>query len=332
MIRLPRWFRRRPEIRQGYTDQMVTAIWASASTASSSGRTLAAVEIAARLWGSALASATVSPAEIELAAISPSVLDTIGRALCRYGESLHVIDVRNGQVVLTPCGQFTVQGSDDPASWRYLCTLNGPSTARTVTLPASSCLHVKYSPNPSRPWTGRSPLSLASETAEAGGLMEQTIRQELAMTVQQMLAPKRNPNDFGNDLSPESLDKIVSAVAKSVNQATFALPVDAAVQRLGPSPPPVLPELRAVIERSILAAFGISPLLVAENPTGTGLRESFRQFLHSTIKPLGSIICDELRVKLHPDCELTFGELKAGDVQAAARAFGSLVTSGVTPK
>ena len=238
----------------------------------------------------------------------------------------------SGRVQLTAGSDWTIQGGPDRTGWSYRVSLNGPTGTRTNTLPSESILHFIYGSDSRQPWLGKSPLSLAFETAQAGGLMEQTVRQELAMTVQQMLAPKRNPNDFGSDLSPESLDKVVSAVAKSVNRATFALPVDAAVTRLGPSPPPVLPELRAVIERSILAAYGISPLLVAENPTGTGLREAFRQFLHSTIKPIGAIICEELQVKLHPDCELTFGELKAADVQAAARAFGSLVTAGLTPQ
>ena len=127
------WPWSRPEVRESYTDQVVARMLA-ASTGVGDGGALAAIETAARWWGSGLASATVKPSEIELAALTPSVLDTIGRALCRVGESLHVIAIRNGRVTLTPTASWTVQGDDDPASWMISRdTLNGPdSTSRTI--------------------------------------------------------------------------------------------------------------------------------------------------------------------------------------------------------
>ena len=104
---------RRPEVRSAnYTDQVVSRLVAQASGVGESGA-LGAVETAARLWGAGLGSARVTPSSSALAAITPSVLDTIGRALCRAGESLHVIDVRAGRVTLTPCGAFSISGSDD---------------------------------------------------------------------------------------------------------------------------------------------------------------------------------------------------------------------------
>ena len=102
MMGLSKLFRRhRPEVRESYTDQVVARMLA-ASTGVGDGGALAAIETAARWWGLGLASATVKPSNLALASITPSVLDTVGRALCRSGESLHVIDVRNGRVTLTP--------------------------------------------------------------------------------------------------------------------------------------------------------------------------------------------------------------------------------------
>ena len=69
--------------------------------------------------------------------ITAPTMDTIGRALCRAGESLHVIDVRGGRVTLTPAASWNVLGSDDPESWLYRVTLNGPTTSRTLTVPAA---------------------------------------------------------------------------------------------------------------------------------------------------------------------------------------------------
>ena len=168
MISLSKLFRR-PEVRSSnYTDQIISRLLASAGE-SSDGRALAAIETAARLWGAGLASATVKPSNLALSAVSASVLDTIGRALCRSGESLHVIVVREGRLMLTPTSLWSVHGSDDPASWKYSITLNGPDSSRTISLPGESVLHIRYAPHPSRPWAGRSPMQMALDTTRAAG-------------------------------------------------------------------------------------------------------------------------------------------------------------------
>ena len=62
------------------------------------------------------------------------------------------------------------------------------------------------------------------------------------------------------------------------------------------------------------------------------MRESFRQVLHSLLKPLGALVVEELQAKLDPDAAMSFDSLRAGDITGSARAFGSLVTAGVTPQ
>ena len=180
------WPWRRPEVRESYTDQVIARIMASASGASDGGA-LAAIETAARWWGLGLASATVKPSNLALASITPSVLDTIGRALCRSGESLHVVDVRGGRVTLTPTASWSVHGSDDPSTWFYRVNLSGPDSTRTVTLPQTSVLHVRYAPSPDRPWAGRSPVALALATSKAASLLETATAGELGFTQTQML-------------------------------------------------------------------------------------------------------------------------------------------------
>ena len=117
-----------------YTDQVISQILASASGVSDGGA-LAAIETAARWWGSGLSSATVKPDDLSLRAITPTILDSIGRALCRSGDSLHMIAVRNGQVTLTPVSLWEVHGSEDPSTWTYRCTVSGPDVARTGDAP-----------------------------------------------------------------------------------------------------------------------------------------------------------------------------------------------------
>ena len=328
-----KWPWSRPEVRHSYTDQVISQILASASGASDGGA-LAAIEASARLWGSGLASATVKPDNLALAAITPTILDSIGRNLCRVGESLFMIDVRQGRVSLTPCGQWTVHGNDDPASWIYRLTLSGPDSTRMITLPSASVVHFRYSPHPSRPWAGRSPLTLALDTFRVAGLLESASAGELSFTQKQVLSPRRNPGDYApvDTLGPDTIKKIVEAFSKHVSSDAFVIPADVQAQRLGPEPPDSFALLRDRFESSIYASCGIPPALLAAQATGTALRESFRQVLHSLLKPLGAIIAEELRAKLDPAAALEFSNLRAGDIVGTSRALGSLVKAGLTPQ
>ena len=326
--------RPRVEVRESYTDTTIARI-VSAAAGVGDGAALAAIETAARWWGLGLASATVTPSTLALAALSPSRLDTIGRALCRSGESLHVIDVRNGRVTLTPCGRWTVHGDDDERTWTYRCDLSGPDATRTVTREAASVLHVRYAPHPSRPWAGRSPVRLAVDTARVAGLLENATAGELNFTQQQVLTPRRGAGDYAltDTLTPDMMEKIVSAVAEHVGTGAFVIPADVTPQRLGPEPPDSFAELRDRFEHSILSLHGIPPALFAALGNGTAAREAYRQILHGLIKPIGALVVEELREKLDPKAALSFDSLRAGDIVGSARALGSLVKSGgLTPQ
>ena len=325
-------FRRRPEVRESYTDQIISRIMASASGASEGGG-LAVIETAARIWGAGLSSASVSPSNLALSAITPSVLDAIGRALCREGESLHTISIRNGQVVLTPTASWTVLGDADPSSWRYQLLLSGPSTSRTITLPGASVLHCRYAPHPNRPWAGRSPLHLSSDTWKAASRLEHAINEEMTFTQKQLLSPRRNPGDYGmtDSLTPELITKVVQAFSDHTGSGAMIIPGDLEPSRLGPNPPATFPDIRSRLQESILSACGIPPALISSIGTGTAAREAYRQVLHSLLTPLGALVVEELKLKLDPDAELDFSSLRAGDISGISRAAGSLVKAGYTP-
>ena len=328
-----KWPWSRPEVRESYTDQVIARIMASASGASDGG-SLAVIEASCRYWGAGLASATVKPDTPALRSVSPGILDSIGRNLCRAGESLHMIAVRNGQVTLTPVSLWEVHGSDDPTTWTYRCTLSGPDVTRMVTLDAAAVLHFRYSPSASRPWAGRSPVALSLDTARAATRLENATSEELNFTQQQVLTPRRNQSDYGlaDSLTPETIQKIVAAFAEHVHTGAFVIPADVQAQRLGPEPPDSFPLLRDRLENALYSAHGVPPALIAAQGTGTAMREAFRQVLHSLLKPLGAIIAEELRAKLDPAAALDFSELRAGDITGTSRALGSLVAAGITPQ
>ena len=203
---------RRPvEVRErSYTDTVIARLVA-ASAGAGDGGALAAIETAARWWGLGLASATVKPEKnLALDALTPSALDTIGRALCRFGESLHVIAVRGGRVTLTPTASWTVHGSDDPASWLYRVTLSGPDSTRTITLPAASVLHVRYAPHPSRPWAGRSPCDAGRWTPrELRACSKPRQPGNSNSRKRKCLTPRRSAGDYAptDSLTPDTISR-----------------------------------------------------------------------------------------------------------------------------
>ena len=99
-------------------------------------------------------------------------------------------------------------------------------------------------------------------------------------------------------------------------------------QRFGAEPPDALVELVKLASSEVFSACGVNPALFADN-TGTAGREAYRQFLHSTLAPLGRLVEAELSAKLASDVRLDWEELRAGDVAGRARAFQSLVGGGM---
>ena len=124
----------------------------------------------------------------------------------------------------------------------------------------------------------------------------------------------------------------MASVAAHIGTGVFTIPADVQAQRLGPEPPDSFPLLRDRLENSILAMHGIPPALITPTGNAGALREGFRQLLHGLIKNLGALVVEELQAKLDPAAALSFSDLRAGDIAGSARAFGSLVTGGLTPQ
>ena len=111
-----------------FTDAIVAAIAAQAGGTEAgdvSGHW--ALETAAGLYARAFAGATLEADERIKAAVGPRVRALIGRDLIRRGESLHLLTVDRGALMLTPCGSWDVRGGPDRASWFYRADTFGPS-------------------------------------------------------------------------------------------------------------------------------------------------------------------------------------------------------------
>lgn len=73
-----------------------------------------------------------------------------------------------------------------------------------------------------------------------------------------------------------------------------------------------------------MSACGVPPSLF--DPTAaSAAREGYRQYLFSTVQPVGRLVAHELELKLEDRVTFNWAELRAADVQARARAFASMV-------
>ena len=158
-----------------YTDAVIAALVSKAD-----GKTLAlpsataALEAASGTVGRGFAAAEVDGPSYITGALTPAIMEMVGRSLITLGEVVFLIDTRDGELKLFPTEKHDIAGGPDPSTWTYRLTLNGPT--RTIThsdVPAQSVLHFRYAVDPARPWAGRGPIQVA---ALAGRLSAETVK------------------------------------------------------------------------------------------------------------------------------------------------------------
>ena len=319
------------ENRESATDAIVTALIAQAGGSSSppSAGDLAAVEAAAGLWSRAFASATVKPST---SALSPGILAAIGRGLAVRGDVLFAIDMDKG-LMLTQASTWEVRGGTRPETWTYIAEFPLPGGGkRKRTLPANSVIHLRYATRPAKPWEGVSPRGMASETQALAAWLEKRLAEEVSTATAYMLAlpeAKSSVEGLKADLKKGGGRlHIVDTTTQGWGEGKDGAPRrDWESSRLGASPPEALGKLRSDVKDDIFGAFGIPSQI---HGTGGSARESYRQFLASTIQPLAKIVIEELADKLDtPTLAFDFSELRAADIATRARAFKQLVDAGM---
>ena len=321
------------EHRESATDAIVSALISQAGGSSVPPlvEALGAVEAAAGLWSRAFASATVEPQTTTTQALTPSILAAIGRGLATRGEAVFELAV-NGAVELTQAASWKVSGGTRPESWRY--TLKQPLPSGGVVernLPSEAVLHLRYATRPDAPWAGISPLGMADETRALAGWIERRLAEETSTATSYVL-----PLPESADVDALKADikggrgrlHIVDTTSTGWGDGSAAAPrQDWKSNRLGASPPDSLGKLRDSVKADIFGVYGIPSSI---HGTGDSARESYRQFLASTIQPLAKLVVEELADKLAtPTLALDFKELRAADIAGRARAYGVLISAGM---
>lgn len=312
-----------------FTEAYIAALLSVATgTVASDPTVTSAVETAAQWWGRSLALATVEPA-IVARAVSPAALWEIGGALARKGAYLAHVASAPGGFALRPAWSWDVRG-DQLTDWTYRVDLPTPSGTISRTLAADEVLHVRLSPDPARPWVGRSPLMVATETGRLLARLERGIADEAGTATGQLQPLPEGATDEGGKLSSaiNALSGKVAlpeSVAGGWGDRAGAPQRDWNPKRLGAQFTAPQVALRNHIESCVLGLYGIHPALVSSSSDGTAQREAWRRFTVGTVEAVALVVGGELSTVFGEPVSLTFGRLHANDINGRARAYRSMV-------
>ena len=332
---LGRFRRRQQETRAGYADAVVDALLARAQGSTAVVAGVAAAELSAALVSHGFATARIEPANMVTAALTPSFLAMVGRALILSGELVAMIDVGDG-VSLRPASAWDIQGGPSPSTLFYTLQLPGPTMPEQRGIPNAGVVHAKYSVDPARPWEGRGPLERAGLTSKLAANLEQRLGQEAGARVGNLLPIPTDGQDesvakLRQDLAAmEGQTALVETTAAGFGQGRTQAPRDDwKISRLGANIPEGNVTLRRDAAVAVMGMCGVPPGLFTTSD-GTAQRESWRRFLYSTLTPLTDVLAEELGDKLDtPGLTFNLDRLYASDLTGRARAFGSMVQAGL---
>ena len=320
-----------PEPRQqgAYGDALLAQILARAAPGGTGDvRTVAGVEIAAGVVARAFA-----VAQVEGANVPSSIMAHIGRRLITDGEAVVFLD-RGEWLPATSVAD--ISGGPRRGDWVYRFELQGPGTdVRHHVAGAHRVMHPRYSFDPIAPWRGIAPLDRAISSGELAARLERSLSEEMAAPVGHLLPVPVDAKDSTIETLKTDLAalagriSVVETMAGGWGEGRSMSPrSEYQPQRIGPSPPAVVPQVYHALLLSVLAVCGVPVELVA-SAEGTGQREAWRRCLHGTIAPLGRLVAEELSRIAAREVKVSFRDLFAGDLAGRARAFQSLVGGGM---
>ena len=332
-----------------YTDQVVTAILASASGGGARpALATAALESCATLYASALSACAVSGPASVTRALTAEWRASVASGLVRNGQCVYLIDVNpSAGLALTPISHWAVHGGPDVASWFYRCELAGPSTTAWRTRSAGAVLHLRWLVDPARPWAGVSPLSHAADTASLAGWIEKRLAEESSGPVGAFLPVAKYDADPDADLDADpdadplgqlrrdiggakGQTLLVETAMASADSPASAPRRDYQIARFGANPPRDLVELREAVSRDVGASCGVPRALLDSTASGQASREAWRQFCATAVDGLARRIEAQILAQLGVEVAFDSAPLGGRDLLARSTAFRRLKEGGLS--
>lgn len=235
---------------------------------------------------------------------------------------------------------WDVYGEANPATWRYRLTLSGPTNSRSIGALADAVIHPRIGTEPFVPWRGRSPLQVAISTGALAAVWERALREEGGIAVK-LVTPmpasiegmeQSHVNAMRREFQSHSDSRNKLFPPTTMRKGSDTPQTDWKAHRHGPSLEPAIERIYSAVTRATAGVFGVPAALcgIAEStPAGPSMREAWRQFVVSTIEPLGRVVEAELSRVLGAGCALSFRPLASIDLAARARAVNVLTQAGV---
>ena len=320
-----------------YTDALIAALirqvrgrTADVSLISETG----ALESAAGLVGRAFMACEVSGDPMYTAALSPQVMELVGRSLIRRGDSVFYLDTSDG-LTLLPAQTHSIAGGPMPSSWTYDVSLAGPGELKTLRpVRADGVLHFRYGCDVETPWRGNAPLGVARAVGDLVAEVTTYLTQESGKPRGGFIGTPKDGEDA-------TIDQLRADVKTAAGALLFVESQDEEwegggkatggwnVKHFGPTVGAGMVEVAKMARSEALAALGINEALFM-GADSAALRESWRLALFSLIAPLGHLVEAELQGKIDPGISLSWTELRASDLAGRARSFQAMVKGGKT--
>ena len=273
---------------------------------------------------------------------------SVASSLIRRGQALFVISVDPvSGLTLLPVGHWDTYGGPRPSSWVYRVMLVGPSGTSWQTLQAAEVLHLQWIVDPARPWVGAGPLQRASDTGSLSGWIEKRLSEEASGPVGSFLPVAKFDADPGVDLDGDGADDPLAQLRSDIGSArgqtllvessmsaadspASAPRRDYQVARFGANPPADLVELRDRVTLDVASACAIPRALLDASASGQSARESWRQWIASSVDGLARRLEAQVYEQLGVEVVIDTAPLAGRDVQARASAFRRLTEGGLT--
>ena len=319
-----------------YTDALIAAI-----VSQQTGDTLAiphataALEACVGVVGRSFAGAEVQARPVLADALTPDLLELIGRSLIRRGDLAFLIDTQGGALSLIPASTINVTGGPDPATWTYTITCGGPSQTLTYNgVPAASVLHFRYAADLERPWRGQGPLDVARLAGRLSAATANALANEAAGPQGSILGiPKDGEDDTVTGLKSDIANvrgRVLMMETGDWGQSPGGGSARLTANRFGADPPDGLVNVAKQASIEVIASVGLhAGLWGLGDASAAVVREAWRLALFGVIAPLGRKVSAELSEKLGDVVTLDWTDLRASDLSGRARAFQSMVGGGM---